>query len=145
MNRKILGLALAILLALCSFVNAQQPVDISKIGYLGGSRAGSIRLQAFRQGLRDLGYIEGWNIAIEYRYTEGKLELIPALAAEWVRLKVDVIVVGGGVSAVLPAKQATNSIPIIFTNVGDAVASGVVPRSRAPEEMLRDLQPLLRI
>ncbi len=115
------------------FAEAQPPAKLPTIGYLGSSiTAGSANLEAFRQGLRELGYIEGQNIAIEYRATEGKPELIPALAAELVRLKVDVILVAGGTQSVLPAKRATNSIPIVFTSVGDPVASGIVASVARP-------------
>ena len=119
------------LLAPCFPAQAQQPGKIPTIGYLGNT-ARSPYSEAFRQGLRDLGYIEGQNIAIEYRYAEGKPGLITALAAELVRLNVDVILVGGGTQTVLPAKRATNSIPIVFTNVGDPVASGIVASLARP-------------
>src|SRR5437867_3890001 len=93
--------------------NAQQPAKVPRIGYLGGTSPSSLRarIEAFRQGLRDLGYIEGKNIVIESRYAEGKLDRQPALAAELVRLKVDVIVtVGAG--ATRSTKETTNTIPI---------------------------------
>src|SRR5437867_4095832 len=86
-------------LALSVSVQAQQQVKIPRIGYLSGtSLSNAARTEAFRQGLRELGYVEGKNISIEYRYSEGKRDRLPALAAELVRLKVDVIVTGGGSS-----------------------------------------------
>ncbi len=93
---------------------AQQPARIPRIGILIPSSASSFsaRVEAFRQRLRELGYVEGKNIVIEYRYAEGKLERLPDLAAELVRLKVDVIVTTG--PAVLAAKKASATIPIVF-------------------------------
>jgi putative ABC transport system substrate-binding protein len=98
---------------------------VARIGYLSGSLAAGPHLpEAFRQGLRDLGYVEGHNVVIEYRDAEGKLERLPALAAELVALKVDVIVAGGPPHA-LAAKQATRTLPIVFTAVGDPVTDGL--------------------
>ena len=87
---------------------AQQPTKVPRIGYLaaGSPSAIAARTEAFRQGLRELGYVEGKNIVIEWRYAEGKLDRLPALAAELVRLKVDVIVTAGPQST-RPAKEAT--------------------------------------
>ena len=93
--------------------------------------ADSTRRDAFLQGLRDLGYVEGKNIAIEYRYTEGELDRLPDLAAELVRLNVDVIVTGA-ISSVRAAKKATATIPIVFASVGDAVDSGLVSSLARP-------------
>ncbi len=87
--------------------------------------------KAFRQGLRDLGYIEGRNLMIEYRNAEGKLDRLPALAAELVALKVDVIV-AGNTRAALAAKQSTRTLPIVFTNAADPVASGLVTSLARP-------------
>ena len=84
----------------------------------------SPRIEAFRQGLRELGYVEGKNILIDWRSAEGKLERVPALAAEVVRLKVDVIVTGGGTDT-RAAKEATNTIPIVMAQESDPVESGV--------------------
>jgi putative ABC transport system substrate-binding protein len=83
------------------------------------------RIEAFRQGLRDLGYVEGKNIIIEWRYAEAKPERLPALAAELVRLKVDVIVTGGE-AATRPAKEATSTIPIVMAQDADPVGTGFV-------------------
>ena len=90
----------------------------------------SARVEAFRQRLRELGYVEGKNIVIEYRYAEGKLERLPDLAAELVRLKVDVIVTAG--PAVLAAKKASATIPIVFAAGGDPVGTGLVSSLARP-------------
>jgi putative tryptophan/tyrosine transport system substrate-binding protein len=97
------------------FADAQQPTRVPRIGYLATN---SSFTEAFVQALRDLGYVEGKNIAIEFRTSEGKAERYPDLTAELVRLKVDVIVVGGN-SGIRAAKQATSTIPIVMTSVGD--------------------------
>jgi putative ABC transport system substrate-binding protein len=114
--------ALAITFAIVNLAAAQQPKKIPHIGYLG--EADPALTEAFRQGLRELGYIEGKNIAIEYRNTERKRIPLAELASELVRLKVDVIVTGG--ESAFAAKNATNSIPIVFANSGDPVATGLV-------------------
>ena len=104
-----------------------QPAKVPRIGFLGATSASGYapQLDAFRQGLRDLGYMEGKNIAIEYRWAEGKYDRLPGLAAELVRLKVDVLVTHGtpGTHA---AKSATTTIPIVMATSGDAVATGLV-------------------
>jgi len=105
---------------------AQPAAKIARIGYLAPNMAASPHLhESFLQGLRDLGYVEGRNVMIEYRDAEGKLKRLPDLAAELVALKVDVIV-AGGTPAALAAKQATRTVPIVFGAVGDAVTSGLV-------------------
>src|SRR5438477_1294525 len=112
---------------------AQQAAKIARIGYLsGGDPATSPHLpEAFRQGLRDLGYVEGRNVVIEYRDIEGKFERIPAFAAELVALKVDVIL-AGATPAALAAKQATRTLPIVFAAAGDPVGSGLVTSLARP-------------
>jgi putative ABC transport system substrate-binding protein len=115
---------------------AQQPAPtLPRIGFLGvaNATAWAPRLDAFRAGLRDLGYMEGRNIVIEYRFAEGRYDRLPALAAELVRLKVDVIVTHS-VPGALAAKQATatNPIPVVMTNVADAVGSGIVASLARP-------------
>jgi len=115
---------------------AQQPAAaIPRIGFLGVSTpaAWASRIEAFRAGLRDLGYVEGKNIVIEFRYAQGQFERLPQLAAELVRLKVDVIVTHT-VPGALAAKQATatNPIPVVMTNVGDAVGTGIVASLARP-------------
>src|SRR5229473_8519283 len=111
---------------------AQQAAKVARIGWLATSLAPNPHLkEAFRQGLRDLGYVEGRNVVIEYRDAEGKLERLPALAAELVALKVDVIVVTSTPTA-LAARQATRSIPIVFAWAVDPVASGLVTSLARP-------------
>ncbi len=111
---------------------AQQAAKIARIGYLTLSLAAAPHLrEAFLQGLRDLGYVEGRNVVIEYRDAEGKLERLPALAAELVALKVDVIVAGGTPQA-LAAKQATRTIPIVFAAAVDPVENGLVTSLARP-------------
>ena len=111
---------------------AQQTAKIARIGYLAASLAGNPQLpEAFRQGLRDLGYVEGRNVVIEYRDAEGKLERLPALAAELVALKVDVILAGSTPHA-LAAMQATRTLPIVVAAAADAVGSGLVTSLARP-------------
>ncbi len=111
---------------------AQQAARVARIGWLGDNPAATPHLRvAFRQGLRDLGYVEGRNVVIEYRDAEGKLERLPALAAELVALKVDVIV-APNTPAALAAKQATRTLPIVFTTAPDPVQSGLVTNLARP-------------
>ena len=134
MNRKISILTLcAMLLTLCVSAQAQQSRKVTRIGVLSQSSANfmSTQLEAFRQGLRDFGYVEGQNIAIDYRYAEGKLDRLPGLAVELVRLKVDVIA-ATSTPAVLAAKNTTKEIPIVFHTIGDPVTSGVVASLAQP-------------
>jgi putative ABC transport system substrate-binding protein len=120
------------LLAAPLAAEAQQAAKIARIGYLTPNLAAFPHLQeAFRQGLRDLGYVEGGNVVIEYRDAEGKFERLPTLAAELVALKVDVIVAPGTPQA-LAAKQTTRTLPIVFAAVADPVASGVVTSLAQP-------------
>ena len=96
MSKKVFCVALcAMLFALCMSADAQQPTKVPRIGFLGTSPSAiAARIEAFRRGLRDLGYVEGKNLVIDWRYAEGKLDRLPALAAELVRLKVDIIRLG---------------------------------------------------
>jgi len=116
---------------------AQQPAaaTMPRIGFLGVATpaAWATRLDAFRAGLRDLGYVEGKNIVIEFRFAEGQYDRLPGLAAELIRLKVDVIVTHSA-PGVLAAKQATatNPIPVVMTNVGDAIERGIVASLARP-------------
>jgi putative ABC transport system substrate-binding protein len=122
----------AVLLAAPLAAEAQQAAKIARIGYLGNNPAATPHLQeAFRQGLCDLGYVEGRNLVIEYRSAEGKIERLPALAAELIALKVDVIVAPGTLAA-LAAKQTTRTLPIVFTSASDAVTSGLVTSLARP-------------
>jgi putative tryptophan/tyrosine transport system substrate-binding protein len=134
MKKKITFLTLcALLLALCSSATAQQPPKVQRIGYLtaNSSSVELPRVDAFRQGLRALGHIEGQNIVIEYRFTDGKFERLPDFAAELVRLKVDVLV-ANTTNAALAAKNATRTIPIFFIGVSDPVAAGLVDSFARP-------------
>ena len=121
------------LLAAVPAAQAQQPARMPRIGYLGTSSP-SLEphyVEAFRQKLRDLGYIEGQNIAIEYRWAEGQDDRLPALAAELVHLKADVIVTAG-TPGTLAATQATKTIPIVMASSGDPVESGLVASLARP-------------
>ena len=134
-NRKWAGLlAFVVALTVCGVMGeAQQPARIPRIGILIGSSASSFsaRIEAFRQRLRELGYVEGKNIVIEYRYAEGKLERLPDLAAELVGLKVDVIFTGGG-PTIIAAKKASATMPIVFAGAADPVGSGLVSSLARP-------------
>jgi putative ABC transport system substrate-binding protein len=133
MKRKRVSVLLAILfVSLLQLAEAQQPGNVPRLGYLSG-RTGrrSPNAEALRQGLRDLGYVEGQNIAIEYRSTKGNLDRLPTLAAELVRLKVDIIFTAGG-EAGRAAKKATSAIPIIFVGAVDPVATGMVDSLARP-------------
>jgi putative tryptophan/tyrosine transport system substrate-binding protein len=134
-NRKLVGIvALVVTLAMCGVVaQAQQAAKVPRIGFLGTTLpfANSDRIEAFRQGLKELGYTEGKNIALEYRWAEGKLDRLPALAAELVRFKVDIIVAGGGTST-QAAKEATTTIPIAMAQAPDPVGSGFVASLARP-------------
>ena len=134
-NRKLVGIvALVVTFAMYGAVAlAQQPTKVTPIGYLGGSSlsANAARMEAFRHGLRELSYVEGKNIVIEWRFADGKLDRLPALAAELVRLKVDVIVTGGG-APTRAAKAATSTIPSVMTNDPDPVGDGFVASLARP-------------
>jgi len=133
MNRKIFCLSLcALLFALCISAEAQEP-KVSRIGFLvpGSSTTFSARIEALRQGLRDLGYVEGKDISIEYRYADGKLERLANLAFQLIHLKLDLIVAAGN-EATAAAKNATKEIPIVMTNSGDAVRLGFVASLARP-------------
>jgi putative tryptophan/tyrosine transport system substrate-binding protein len=132
-----------VLLAFRVAVEAQQPKKVPRIGYLSFSSpsAMSTRTEAFRQGLRELGYVEGKNIVIEWRSAEGKRDRLPSLAAELVRLKVDIIVTAGP-PATRSAKEATVTIPIVFAQDGDPVASGFVASLARPGGNITGLSTL---
>jgi len=134
MTKKVFCIVLCtMLIALCCSVDAQQPTKVPWIGWLTGASPSAqlARIEAFRQGLRELGYVEGKNIVIEYRYAEAKLDRLPALAAELVRLKVDVIVSAGS-PATRPAKEATATIPIVMAQDSDPVGNGFVASLARP-------------
>jgi putative ABC transport system substrate-binding protein len=128
----VLGLC-SLLLAPCSAVEAQQPKGIPRLGYLTGAYFSAIasRTEAFRQGLRELGYVEGKNIVIEWRSAEGKLDRVPTLAAELVHLKVDIVVTAGA-AVTGPTKEATSTIPIVMAQDSDPVRNGFVASLARP-------------
>ena len=144
MTNKIIGLALcSLLLAPCFATEAQQPVKIPRIGYLNASSASSAssRVEAFRRGLRELGYVEGKNVVIEYRFAEGNLDRLRQLTAELVQLKVDIIV-SGGPTVTRPAKEATSTIPIVMGFDDDPVGSGFVASLARPGGNITGLSTL---
>ena len=117
-----------------AIAEAQQPTKVPRIGFLVANSPSvyTARIEAFRQGLRELGYMEGKNIIIESRSAEGNLDLLPSLAAGLVRLKVDAIVAAGGDPPVRAAKQATQTIPIVMANASDPVGAGLVASLNRP-------------
>jgi len=136
-NRKWLGIvAIGVAFAMCGVVaQAQQPKKVPRIGYLSNidPATDSTRSEAIRLALRERGHIEGQNIAIEYRHAEGKLDRLPELAAELVRLKVDIIVAAGADPTVRAAKNATKTIPIVMLGSGsDPVEAGIVESLARP-------------
>jgi len=132
MNRRGTIIALVGLDAVSLAVRAQRATRVPRIGYLSSNLTGSPYMtEGFRQGLRDLGYVEGRNVVIEIRDADGKLERLPILAAELVVLKVDVIVVGG-TSGALAAKQATRTVPVVFVSAVDPVMDGLVTSLARP-------------
>jgi len=139
---------LAVVLTLVLFgappaAEAQQAAKIPRIGYLANRLAANPDQQeAFLQGLRDLGYVDGRNVVIEYRDAEGKLERLPALAAQLVALKVDVIVAAAGTLPALAAKQASGAVPIVFIAVGNPVTSRLVTSLARPGGNLTGLSAL---
>ena len=128
----------ATILALVGYgaiATAQQAKKVTRVGYLSSQSAAyeSPRAEGIRLALRDLGYMEGQNIAIDYRYSEGKTDRAPELAADLIRLKVDIIVVAGGIHWIKAAKNATKTIPIIMTGVGnDPVEAGLIESLARP-------------
>jgi putative ABC transport system substrate-binding protein len=135
----------AILLAVGVISEAQEPTKNPRIGYLSVSSFSGMadRIEALRQGLRELGYVEGKTIVIEWRYGEEKPHRVSELAAELVRRKVDVIVSGGN-SATQAAKKATNSIPIVMTRASDPVASEFIASLARPSGNITGLSALRR-
>jgi len=124
----------AVILALSLPAQAQQPTKIPRIGYVteaGDLSSPSTNLEAFRQGLRELGYVEGKNIVIEFRSAEGKPDRVPSLVAELVQLKVDVLV-SQATGGIIAAKQATKTIPIVMVTVQDPIARGLIDSLEHP-------------
>ncbi|HXV83984.1 MAG TPA: ABC transporter substrate-binding protein [Candidatus Binatia bacterium] len=130
----------ALLLALSLPAESQQP-QLYRIGYLAARSALEARDEAFRQGLRDLGYIEGKDIIIEYRFAEGKSDRIPMLAAELISRKVDIIV-ASGTPVAQGAKAATRTIPIVFAGVADPVGTGLVTSLARPGGNITGVTPI---
>ena len=139
-------LSLSLLALLAAEASAQQAASLPRIGFLLTASLSDPRLppllQAFRQGLRELGYVEGQNIAFEFRWAEGQYDRLPGLAAELVRLKVNVIVAGGP-PAIQTAKQATETIPIVMAAVADPVAAGFVASLARPGGNITGLSLML--
>ena len=133
----------SMLMALPFPARAQQPTKIPRIGYLDAASlsVNAARIEAFRQGLRELGYVEGKNIVIEWRSAEGKLDRLPALASELVGLKVDIIVSSGN-SVTRSAKEATSTIPIVMAQDSDPVGSGTVASLARPGGNITGLSTL---
>jgi putative tryptophan/tyrosine transport system substrate-binding protein len=146
-RRKIFCFALCVLtLALGLSAQAQQPKKVSRIGvlWLYSPAIASPFAEAFRQGLRGLGYVEGQNIALEERWAEGRYDRLPSLAAELVRLNVDIIVTTS-TQAAQACQQAARSIPIVMTNVSDPVESGLVGSLAHPGGNVTGLSLMLRL
>ena len=136
-------LVVVVSLAVAVIAEAQQPTKVPRIGYLAAAPLSTIkhRTEAFRQGLRELGYLEGKNIVVEWRSPEGKRDPVPALAAELIRLNVDVIVTAGA-GATRPAKAATTTIPIVFASDDDPIVNGFVASLARPGGNITGLSTL---
>ena len=136
-------LVVVVSLAVAVIAEAQQPQKVPRIGFLATVSPSTIsdRVEAFRQGLRELGYVEGKNIVVEWRYAEGKADRLPGLAAELVRLKVDIIVTAGP-QATRRAKEATATIPIVMGFDNDPVGSGFVASLARPGGNITGLSSL---
>jgi putative ABC transport system substrate-binding protein len=147
MNKKIVVSVLAtLILASFHLAEAQQPTKMPRIGYVSGSGDANNpgrSVEAFRQGLRELGYIEGKNILVEYRYAEGNVDRIPTLVTELVQLKVDVLVVATLIG-IRAAKQVTNTIPVIMVTTQDPVATGIIDSLARPGGNITGVTTLTR-
>ena len=139
----VVSVLLVLLLAVAVIAEAQEPKKVPRIGYLSTDSFSTIaeRIEAFRQGLRELGYVEGKNIVIDWRFAEGKADRLAALAAELVRLKVDVIVTTGP-AATRAAKEATTTIPIVTAQDPDPVGDGLVASLARPGGNITGLSTL---
>ena len=142
MRRRTVAFGLGILfLTTFHLARAQQPTKIPRIGYLMGRSLDPVRSEALRQGLGKLGYVEGKTIVIEWRSAEGKLDRLPALAAELVRLNVDVIVTSGPLPTRV-TKDATSTIPVVMAQVNDPVGNGFVASLARPGGNITGLSTL---
>src|SRR3989441_3527421 len=139
-----LAVALVLILTLVTRNEAQQAMKVWRIGFLAATSPSveAARIEAFRQGLRELGYVEGKNIIIEWRWAEGKFDRLPELAAELVRLNVEVIVTGGSTSSGA-AKEVTSTVPIVMAQVNDPVGSGFVASLARPGGNMTGLSTLV--
>ena len=142
-RRKFIRRLATFFLTTAPLAQAQQPTKVPRIGFLLATSLSveSARIEAFRQGLRELGYVEGKNIVVEWRWAEGKFDRLPDLAAELVRLKVDVIVTGGATST-RAAKEVTTAIPIVMAQVNDPVGNGFVASLARPGGNITGLSTL---
>jgi len=133
----------AVVLAHCSFAEAQQPTKVARLGFLIATSPSTekTRIDSFLQGMRELGYVEGKNLVIEWRYAEGQFDRLPNLAAELTRLKVEVIVTTGSTST-RAAKQATSTIPIVMTQDTDPVRNGFIASLSRPGKNITGLSNL---
>src|SRR5215469_7231199 len=139
-------LVVLIVVALFSPAEAQQSKKVARLGYVsasGGPASPDARFEVFRQGLRDLGYIEGKNILLEVRYAEGRQDPIPSLVADLVELKVDVLLLTT-LPGIRAAKQATKTIPIVIITAQDPVATGIVDSLARPGGNITGLAGLTR-
>jgi putative ABC transport system substrate-binding protein len=147
MSKKVIRLILSAMLFALSFpADAQQPAKVPRIGYVSGTgdpKTPGPQVEALRRGLLDLGYIEGKNIQVEYRYVEGKLDRVPSLVTELVQLQVDVLVTGNS-SAIRAARQGTKTIPIVMVVVEDPVAAAIVDSLARPGGNITGLTTLAR-
>ncbi|MBI2996833.1 MAG: ABC transporter substrate-binding protein [Deltaproteobacteria bacterium] len=147
---KAAGLILTLILGILAMpiaAEAQRQAKVPRLGYVSGSgdpSAAGPHVEAFRQGLRDRGYIEGKNILVEYRYAEGKLDRVPGLVAELLQLKIDVLVIGLLLPGVRAAKEATKIIPIVMVSAVDPVAAGIVGSLARPGGNITGLATLQR-
>src|SRR5262249_37968945 len=132
-----------LLFLFCVAAHAQRPKKVYRIGYLSPTRPGSTDLgtDAFRRGLREFGYIEGQNLVFEFRFADGKVDRLPSLTAELVRLNIDLVVAVGGPS-IQAAQKATETIPIVMTNAGDPVDQGFVASLARPGGNITGLSSL---
>jgi putative tryptophan/tyrosine transport system substrate-binding protein len=147
MRKNVMRFTLCVmLLALCSSAQAQQPVKVPRIGFISGDGSRSApgpQVEAFQRALRDLGYVEGKNILVEYRYVEGKGDRSPAFVAELVKLEVDALIVRAQ-PAIRAAKQATKTIPIVMVTTQDPVASGFINSLARPGGNITGITTLQR-